>query len=558
MSITSTLELPAPTPVDAATTYVDRLLATLETAGERPVLIHATGRVAGADLRRSIFRFARALHVLGIGRGDLVAVWAPNEPAALAIRYATHVVGAASMFLPDGSCGRERTALLADVDPQLLVVFAPTARLVPPDLAIPIATVGTSVPGALRLDVLAEVQDDGPIPIIARPDDLAVVVSSGGSTGVPKGSCRSFVRYGAMVEVPSPRDRRQLVNGELAHLSQVLVDQTLLGGGVVALADSCAPAPTLAAIEDHAITDVFLVEPQLADLVDDPTILRHDLSSLRNVLHIGASAPATLRRRARRILGPIVTHTYGASEVGIVSRIAPGDLDIGAAERFTCAGRPLPGVEVRFRAMDGVLAPDGGPGVIEVRSPAVATGYRNRPAADPVTFLDDGWVRTGDLGCLDPDGELCVLGRAADVAAVDGRLVTPTAVEDTLMTAPEVRLASVVVDAAHRRWVAAVVPWPGVTIDVDECLHAIRRRHGTEVAAWVVIVPVDHLPLTGQGKPDRARIAQLPGERRCRQRMERSSAPPTTSRRGRRAARAASGSRASRRRWRGGTRQPSR
>ena len=339
----------------------------------------------------------------------------------------------------------------------------------------------------------------------------------------------------------------------------MLVDQTLLGGGVVALADSCAPAPMLAAIEEHAITDVFLVEPQLADLVDDPAILRHDLSSLRNVLHIGASAPATLRRRARRVLGPIVTHTYGASEVGIVSRIAPGDLDVGDVERFTCAGRPLPGVEVRFRAADGELAPDGGPGVIEVRSPAVATGYRNRSTADAATFLDDGWVRTGDLGCLDPDGELCVLGRAADVAAVHGRIVTPTAVEDTLMTATEVRLASVVVDPAHRRWVAAVVPWPGVTIDVDECLRAIRCRHGAEVAAWVVIVPVDHLPLTGQGKPDRARIAQLPGERRCPGRGQpSSSARSATSRRGRRAARAANGSRASRRRWRGGTRQPSR
>ncbi len=90
-------------------------------------------------------------------------------------------------------------------------------------------------------------------------------------------------------------------------------------------------------------------------------------------------------------------------------------------------------------------------------------------------------------------------------------IVTPTGIEDTLMRTPEVRIASVVVDDTSGRWVAATVPWRGTTVDVDACHRAIVAERGEQAAARVVIVPVDHIPLTGQGKPDRARIARLAG-----------------------------------------------
>ena len=185
-----------------------------------------------------------------------------------------------------------------------------------------------------------------------------MIISSGGTTGVPKGSCRSFAAYGAMVVNPSPADRRQLVNGKLAYLSQVLVDTTLLGGGTVVLRDFFDADDTLAAIEDERITDLFLVEPQLFELMDHPDVDSTDLSSLRAVVHIGASAPPTLRRRARERLGPVVAHTYGASEIGIVSALSPAEHDPAHPERFTCAGRIHPGVDVRFRRPDGTLAED--------------------------------------------------------------------------------------------------------------------------------------------------------------------------------------------------------
>jgi fatty-acyl-CoA synthase len=272
----------------------------------------------------------------------------------------------------------------------------------------------------------------------------------------------------------------------------------------VVLREDSEPAALLAQIEAERITDLFLVEPQLVALMDHPDVARRDLSSLRTLTHIGASAPPTLRRRARERLGPVVQHTYGASEIGIVSALRPADNDPDDPTRATSAGRVLPGVEVRFRRDDGELDP--GYGGIEVRSPAMAHGYRNRPEEQAEHFVD-GWYRTGDLGRLDEDGHLHVLGRAADCEVVDGRLVTPTAIEDTLMRLTTVRYAVVVADLAHDRRVVAVQAWDdGAPVDRQACRVAVAAEHGEAVAATLVVVPVDDVPLTEQGKPDRSAI----------------------------------------------------
>src|SRR6202000_468649 len=111
-----------------------------------------------------------------------------------------------------------------------------------------------------------------------------------------------------------------------------------------------------------------------------------DLSSLRSLTHIGASAPQTLRLRARRRFGPIITHLYGASEIGVVSVLTPREHDLSRPDRFACAGRIKAGVEVRFRRADGGLAGPGEAGVIEVRSPAMSSGYRNDPGLTSRSF----------------------------------------------------------------------------------------------------------------------------------------------------------------------------
>ena len=489
--------------------YISRLVACLADAGSQIILQYGNVDIIASELLASIYRYARALMTLGIGRDSLVALFAPNCPDAIAIRYAANLIGSGAVYLSNPATIERCGELVAQMAPDLLVLFPPTAALAPTDSSVRIASVGVTVAAAaVRLDHLAGEQGSDALPCAATPHDLAVIVSSGGTTGLPKGSCRTFRAYSAMVNVPSPPGRRQLVNGHLAYLSQVLVDVTLLGGGCVVLRDAFDAADTLATIESERITDLFLVEPQLFDVMDHPDVSRRDLSSLRTLSHVGASAPSTLRRRARQRLGAVIAHTYGASEEGLVSLLSPREHDPARPERFSCAGRILPFVELRLRRPDGSLADIGEVGSIEVRSPAMAQGYRNRPELDADNF-QDGWYRPRDLGRIDEEGYLYIIGREADVRWIGGVPLTPTSIEETLCQMREVRVAVVVADDEADRWIAAVVPWEGALLDSRTCLASIEEAQGHEAAALIVIIAIQNIPVTEQGKPDREAIKHL-------------------------------------------------
>lgn len=482
--------------------YVADLIRRAAEAGDSPILWYGGQPTSGHALNALIFRYARAFDSLGIGRGDIVAFFAPNTPDAIAVRYAANLIGAATSYLSAPSSAERRAALIARIAPRLLVTFGETAHLVPEGTAAPLAAVGDGAPGT-RLDELAAAEADEPVPCRARPDDLGIVASSGGTTGVPKGSVRSFATYTMMVRAPGDPGRRQLINGKLAYLSQTLVDTTLLGGGTVILQDTFDPADTLAAIEADKVTDLLLLEPQLEEVISHPDVAARDLSSLRMLIHGGASAPPSFRRRARAQLGPVIGHGYGANEVGFVSVLSPREHD--RPERFTCAGRPRPGVDVRFRAPDGTIAKPGQAGTIEVRSPLTADGYRNMPERQAAAFVE-GWYRTGDLGRLDREGFLHFLGRAEDAVWADGSLITPDLIQETVCRVPGVRFAVVVRDEGT--WIVAAVPWPGNTINIAECQSAVAREYGIS-AASVLVFSLEHIPLTEQGKPDPVAVRSL-------------------------------------------------
>lgn len=205
----------------------------------------------------------------------------------------------------------------------------------------------------------------------------------------------------------------------------------------------------------------------------------------------------------------MLAHTYGASEMGLISNLTPAEHDLSRPQRFTCAGRIREGVEIRFRRVgDNTLAPPSEPGSIEVRSPAMAGGYRNRPDLEAEAFKD-GWYCSGDLGFLDDEGYLHILGRAVDIRCIDGRMASPTLVQDTLCHLPGVRYCVVVVDPEAGHWVAAVVPWPGVPVDDRVCRSAVAEQFGEPFAGQLAFFSMDRVPLTEQGKPDRTAIKEI-------------------------------------------------
>jgi fatty-acyl-CoA synthase len=205
-------------------------------------------------------------------------------------------------------------------------------------------------------------------------------------------------------------------------------------------------------------------------------------------------AAPVLRRRARERLGPVIAHTYGASDMGIVSAVSPAEHD--RPSRFRCAGRIRAGVDVRFRRPDGTLHPRAG--AIEVRSPAMAQGYRHRPVEEAEHFVD-GWYVTGDLGALDDEDMLRILGRVTDVDAFGE---SPVDLQDALCSTPSVRYAVLLADPEHDLRIAAVEAWPGDAVDVERCRDALAGRA-------VALLPVDRMHLTEQGKPNRPALRAM-------------------------------------------------
>jgi fatty-acyl-CoA synthase len=133
----------------------------------------------------------------------------------------------------------------------------------------------------------------------------------------------------------------------------------------------------------------------------------------------------------------------------------------------------------------------------------MAQGYRHRPVEEAEHFTG-GWYRTGDLGALDDEDMLQILGRVSDIG---DRGVSQVALQDTLCSQPSVRYAVLVAGADRDGWVAAAEAWPGGTVDLGSCRAALAARHGERTAAVVQVMPVDQIPRTEQGKPNRPAIA---------------------------------------------------
>ena len=138
----------------------------------------------------------------------------------------------------------------------------------------------------------------------------------------------------------------------------------------------------------------------------------------------------------------------------------------------------------------------------------MADGYYNQPLETAQKF-QEGWCLTGDVGFIDEAANLHILGRAADVAEIDGIAIDPTQIEDVLCRLPDVRYAVALGTnnaASDYEWAAVVQPWIDGQADIARCMRRLKTALGSSVANRIRIVAADHVPLTEQGKPDRTAI----------------------------------------------------
>ncbi|GGT00104.1 class I adenylate-forming enzyme family protein [Streptomyces griseoviridis] len=473
------------------------VLDLLGAAGDRVVFEHLGREVTGAALLADVRRVTHGLRRRGVRPGDGVALLLGVSPEAFAAVVAAHTVGARVVGVRPGLTGPQRAHLLADVPHRITDRPDDT-----PDTS-PSATV-------LPLAELLAAPDDGVRPrVTARPDDIARLIHTSGSTGLPKACAQTYAAMTAAwalrpdawppaVRELAARLDRFLVFGTLA--SQVMMEYgllTLAAGGTLVTAD---PPVFPDALVRHRATAGVITVARLTRLVAAQRESPVDLGSLR-ALMVSGSPPGPARlREAAEVLGPVVFHGYGQTETGMISMATPAD-EPGSLG--------VPPVELEVRGPGGRPVPPGTDGELYVRTPSQSCGYWREPGLTAEVFTPDGWVRTRDLGHLDGAGRLWLTGRARDVVIVNANVYYTGPVERLLGTHPAVAEAYVTAvpdDSTGEAVHAFVVPAAGRVPVLAELRALVTDRLG-EACAPARLTLIDEVPLTPAGKPDKRRLA---------------------------------------------------
>lgn len=508
--------------------------------GDRTALVDGATRMGYRELAARTDALAMALRDRGLLRGDRILVQLPNCWEFVALVLACFRSGIVPVLALTAHREHELEYLLRHAEARMIVVpdqwrdfdhQALAARLaadVPWDCAVLVS--GTAVaPGHLDLgqlltpgsepDAAAAVRgralDDDP----PHPDDVALFLLSGGTTGLPKLIARTHNDYGYNVRRSAEVSGFDATTVFLAALpvghNAVLGCPGILGalgvGGRVVVVPSPKPRTALAAIVAEGVTDVAVVPAVAQQWLQEAGAAHYELGSLRLVTIGGSVVPAELARQVRSRLGGRLQQLYGMAE-GLLCCTRADDPD---ALVFGTQGRPIcPDDELLIVDEQDRPVPDGQVGELLTRGPYTPRGYYRAEEHNARAFTADGWYRTGDLVRLHPGGNLSVEGRRKELINRGGEKVSAEEVENLaqLLLGIDRAVAVPVPDRQFGELVClVVVPGEGVR---PPTLREVRARFaGHGVARFKLperLEVFSDLPLTAVGKVDKKAIcAQL-------------------------------------------------
>ena len=339
--------------------------------------------------------------------------------------------------------------------------------------------------------------DDSDVPEAFGPDDVADVMYTSGTTGRPKGV---VVRHGGLAtvdRVPSAwLGLGFLACSPFATTSgALLVCGPMRGGLTGCFLPRFDPARWIEEVAHARPVAAFLVPAMVELIVGDPEFETADLSSLA-VVNIGSApiASATLRRFGARLSGDVLCG-YGMTEFGAVTAMPRGDRD----RHLGSVGLPLPGVEVRIIGPDGAPVATGEVGQVTIGGSRRPRAYFGDADATAGTWVD-GWLLSGDLGYLDEDGHLWIVGRAKELIIRGGHNVVPGEVEAALFEHPDVAEAAVT-GVAHPVLGEDVAAWVVLRRPVGaEELQAFLSSRLADYKVPRRITVTDALPRNESGK----------------------------------------------------------
>ncbi len=426
-----------------------------ERNGGKPAIIFGDQPITYAQLNGLIERAADALAARGVGHGDRVALMLPNIPQFVAAYYAVARLGATVVPLNVLYKADEVGYILNDSEAKILIVFegfyaqaADGVKEAPSVEHVVVVGQGAAPEGTTSWNELVGAAAPRRQPTEGKPDDIAVICYTSGTTGRSKGAMlthRNFLanceQFGHLERLAYGEDDVLLLVLPLFHIfaMNVGMNATLRLGGTIVLVPRFEPVPVLEQIQRHRATVFLGAPPMYVAWVNTPELGNYDLSSLRVVVSGAAALPMEVLQRFEQITGIQIQEGYGLTETAPVThsnaagpRIKPGTI-----------GPAIPGVEAKlFDEEDREVGP-GQEGEIVVRGENVMAGYWRKPE-DTAEALRGGWFHTGDIATVDEEGYYTIVDRKKDMINAGGFKVWPREVEEVLYKHPAVQEAAVV------------------------------------------------------------------------------------------------------------------
>ena len=450
-----------------------------ETAREysnKAAIIYFGRTMTYGELDQLVDKFATALQDLGVKKGDRVGIFLPNLPQFVIAFYGALRAGAICVTCSPLYKGRELEHQLNDAGVETLVgmdtlysivqeikqrtklrnVITTSPRdYLPPLLRLlsPLKGVKShECPGALDFLSLMKKYDAKPKPVDVKPDELALLQYTGGTTGVPKGamiSHRNLVVNARQCEVELPIRRGVDVHVSAVPLFHIfgmtcaMNAPILTGTTMLMIPDPRDPKGILSAISKHKATVFCSVPTMYIALVNRPDIKKYNLTTVRACISGAAPLPVEVQKKFEQLTGGRLVEGYGLTESSPVSHVNP--LDDPKKNRPGSIGIPVPDTEAKIVDLEtGTkdLKP-GEVGELAIKGPQVMQGYWNKPDETKI-MLRNEWLYTGDIAKMDEDGYFYIVDRKKDMIDVSGLKVWPREVEEVLYEHPAVSEAAVV------------------------------------------------------------------------------------------------------------------
>ncbi len=511
-------------------TYGDILDRSTSLYPNKTAVIDAFGSLTYRQLQAKVDRLAMAFLGLGLKRYDRLLLQLPNRLEFVIAFYAAQRIGvvpvivvmrhdyqelshffrlteAMGWILPARDGKRDLISLIRKIrqgaESLRHVIILEDNNNVSEDTLSFQRLIDQTSPDRYPADYLVRFRPD--------PNDVAVIFTTGGTTGLPKGVPRTHNSFLSNVRYTSLHARPEDVRAQVTPIGHTMAHQGAVGaaifyGATLVLIAAPKAVDILEAIQRHRVTDITLVPTLLEDILAHPDLGRYDLSSLRNLRTAGAALRPESADKARELMAGL-GGDFGGGAFGSTEGPNARQPIEGPKPPKGSIGKPgVAGDHWKVIDDDERELPPNTEGELVAKGPAVFTGYYKSEEENHVIFTGDGYYKMGDLGYIDEEGFIFITGRKKDIIQRGGEGIIPKQIEDLLHQLPAVESAAVVAMPDQRlgeKACAYLVMKDGAHLTFDEMVAGLKA-----MGASVLLLPerlevVRSFPRTAVGKIDK-------------------------------------------------------